>query len=75
MEGAELSKHSDLLGRLRKAWSWSRDETSSAFLAPPQLVFAPPIRKESLQSGRGWLSRRTFTFSELFDAWGRADAT
>jgi hypothetical protein len=41
------------------------------FLETPRLVFNPAIKKTNLQSGSGWLSRRTFSFDELFQAWGK----
>lgn len=44
---------------------------SILFLGEPRLVFNPPVRKENLQKGRGWLSKRTFSFDELFAAWSR----
>jgi hypothetical protein len=39
-------------------------------LGEPRLVFNPSIRKERLQKGKGWLSRRFFSFDELFAARG-----
>jgi hypothetical protein len=68
-----LRKHRDLLQRLRSGWTWnSRTQRSIAFLGTPRLVFNPPINKNLLQKGRGWLSRRTFTFDEMFDAWSKS---
>ena len=40
------------------------------FLSKPRLVFNPPVLKDNLQKGKGWLSKRTFSFDELFEAWG-----
>jgi len=41
------------------------------FLGQPRLIFNPPVRKESLQKGSGWLSKRFFSFDVLFAAWGK----
>ncbi|MFC2082321.1 hypothetical protein ACFLQT_01175, partial [Bacteroidota bacterium] len=40
-------------------------------LSKPYLVFNPPIKKENLQDGSGWLSKQYFTFEEFFKAWHR----
>jgi len=40
-------------------------------LGAPRLVFNPPVKKGNLQKGTGWLSRRFFSFDELFAAWGK----
>jgi hypothetical protein len=34
------------------------------------LVFNPPVQKENLQRGSGRLSKRFFSFDNLFAAWG-----
>lgn len=69
-----LKKHRVILKQLRNAWgSWNeKNPRNFAFLATPRLAFNPPINKDLLQKGKGWLSRRTFSFDELFDAWGRS---
>ena len=51
-------------------WKWSRGRNSFLFLEEPRLVFNPPVRKEALQRGKGWLSRRFLSFDALFEAWG-----
>jgi hypothetical protein len=51
-------------------WKWSRGRNSFLLLEEPRLVFNPPIRKEALQKGKGWLSRRFLSFDALFGAWG-----
>jgi len=52
-------------------WDWSGERKSSfLFLAKPRLVFNPPVNKERLQKGKGWLSKRVFSFDELFQGWG-----
>jgi hypothetical protein len=38
-------------------------------LERPAMVFNPPIQKGRLQKGSGWLSKKYFAFSDLFDAW------
>ena len=64
-----LNGHMRLLEPLHRNWKWPR-KRSFLFLSKPRLVFNPPVLKESLQKGKGWLSKRTFSFDELFDAWG-----
>ena len=68
-----LRKHHEMLRGLPTAWKWNlQTQRTIAFLGMPRLVFNPPINKNLLQKGRGWLSRRTFTFDELFEAWGKS---
>jgi hypothetical protein len=58
--------------QLRQRWKWEKGQHRSfLFLGAPHLVFNPPVHKERLQRGRGWLSKRFFSFEELFVAWGR----
>jgi hypothetical protein len=52
-----------------KEWDWSKRH-SFLFLGEPRLVFNPPVKKEKLQKGKGWLSKRIFSFDTLFEAWG-----
>jgi hypothetical protein len=47
-----------------------KERLSIVFLGKPRLVFNPPVRKENIQEGSGWLSKRFLTFEELFEAWG-----
>ena len=51
-------------------WLRSRKEHLILLLSEPQLVFTPAIRKDTLQGGSGWLSKRYFTFKEFFEVWG-----
>ena len=52
-------------------WAWSGGKKNSfLFLAKPRLVFNPPINKNNLQKGKGWLSKRTFSYDQFFQAWG-----
>jgi hypothetical protein len=64
-----LNGHAPLLQPLR-AWDWRNTKRSILFLSTPRLVFNPPVLKEKLQRGKGWLSKRTFSFDTLFAAWG-----
>lgn len=64
-----LNGHISLLQPLHRDWAWPR-KRSFLFLSKPRLVFNPPVLKDKLQEGKGWLSRRTFQFDELFEAWG-----
>lgn len=50
------------------SWLRQRKKRSLVITAPPQLVFHPPVRKETLQKGSGWLSRNFLSFQELFEA-------
>lgn len=34
----------------------------------PHLIFNPPIQKDKLQEGKGWLSKQYFTFENFFNA-------
>jgi len=47
---------------------WGEADRNVLFLDTPRLVFNPPVRKEKLQKGSGWLSKRFFSFDELFKA-------
>jgi hypothetical protein len=62
--------HRSEIGAIR-GWRWSKNHPRSIlFLGAARLVFNPPVQKDNLQKGKGWLSKRTFTFDELFEAWG-----
>ncbi len=66
------NRHRSLLQDLRRKWSWNKEaQRSLLLLGPPRLVFNPAVRKEGLQAGKGWLSKRFFSFDELYDAWGK----
>lgn len=54
---------------LREEWRKDKKVRSILFLGEPRLVFNPPIKKDNLQKGKGWLSKRFFSFDELFKAW------
>jgi hypothetical protein len=70
---AWLRRNRELLRQLKQKWFVkSKDQHRSfLFLDKPRLVFNPPIQKQRLQRGKGWLSKRFFTFDELFAAWQR----
>ena len=65
-----LNKHKPFLLPLRREWSWvGKEKVCIFFLSTPRLVFNPPVLKENLQKGYGWLSKRFFSFDTLFRAW------
>ena len=64
------NSYHEIMQSLRREWTPWNIQHSFLLLGEPRLVFNPPIRKENLQSGKGWLSRRFFSFDELFAAWG-----
>ena len=71
--GTWLNKHRDEVYALKnhEGWDWKSDRKRAfLFLGQPRLVFTPPVKKENLQSGKGWLSKRFLSFDELFAAWG-----
>jgi len=66
-----LRKHKIFLDPIHKAWNWNHGEKRYfLFLGTPRLVFNPSIGKEYLQKGKGWLSKRFYSFDSLFEAWG-----
>jgi len=68
--GRKWTSHMDRLRVLRKKWSWNNQERRSLlFVGEPRHVFNPPIQKDNLQKGSGWLSKRFFSFDDLFKAW------
>jgi hypothetical protein len=44
---------------------------SLVFVEEPKLVFNPPIVKEYLQKGKGWLSKQAYSFDDFFKAMHR----
>jgi hypothetical protein len=69
--GVWWNHHKSLLNDLHQQWTWSKGKHRSfLLLGKPRLVFNPPVRKENLQRGKGWLSKRFYSFDELFVAWG-----
>jgi len=64
-----LNGHKQFLTPLRD-WDWRDAKRNILFVATPRLVFNPPVLKENLQEGSGWLSKRFFSFDTLFAAWG-----
>lgn len=65
------NSHSENMQSLKKSWNWSKNtQRNFLLLGQPRMVFNPAIRKERLQTGKGWLSKRFFSFDELFEAWG-----
>jgi hypothetical protein len=64
-----LAKRKYLLDAIHNTWRWNI-RRYFLYLSAPRLVFNPPVEKERLQKGSGWLSKRFLSFDELFDAWG-----
>jgi len=62
-------QHREQLQDLRRNWPWGTEQRNFLFLGNPHLAFNPPIPKERLQKGRGWLNKRFFSFEALFAAW------
>jgi len=66
------NKHRVLLRDIQRRWTTKNlQQHSIVLLEEPRLVFNPPVRKEKLQRGKGWLSKRFFEFDQLFAAWGK----
>ena len=65
-----LKGNMTLLEPLHQGWSWRDTKRNFLFLKTPRLVFNPPVLKEKLQKGSGWLSKRFFAFDDLFQGWG-----
>jgi hypothetical protein len=70
VRGKVWYKNNANLIKLVKDWRWDKCRRSFLFLEEPRLVFNPPIQKDKLQKGKGWLSRRVFSFDNFFEAWG-----
>jgi hypothetical protein len=72
-KGTWLNSHKTEIAPIQNGtgWDWGegRQKYSFLFLSKPRLVFNPPINKERLQRGKGWLSKRVFTFEEFYKAW------
>jgi hypothetical protein len=66
---AWLKKNLDIVQPILDGWSWKNVRRNFLFLGEPRLVFNPAVKKEQLQKGKGWLSKRYLTFDELFKAW------
>jgi len=65
-----LNGHMQHREPLHRGWDWGDNKRNFLFLATPRLVFNPPVLKENLQKGSGWLSKRFISFDTLFEAWG-----
>jgi hypothetical protein len=49
-----------------RGWHWSKNHPRSIlFLGTPRLVFNPPVQKDNLQSGKGWLSRPSHKYTNI----------
>jgi hypothetical protein len=69
---AWLNSHTQYLDVIHREWNWKDKKLRSMlFLGEPRLVFNPAVKKENLQKGKGWLSKRMFSFDELFAGWSK----
>lgn len=57
-----------LLDYLKINWKNEGDRRIIFFLGEPIRAFNPPINKNNLQGGKGWLSKTFLSFDELFKA-------
>ncbi len=64
-----LKKNMHLVQPILDGWSWKNVRRNFLFLGEPRLVFNPAVKKELLQKTQGRLSKRYWTFDELFKAW------
>jgi len=64
-----LNGHLKFLQPLHLGWDWRNTKRTFLFLSTPRLVFNPPVPKDKLQKGSGFLSKRFFSFDNLFKAW------
>ena len=65
-----LNGHMKFLQPLHLGWDWRDTKRTFLFLSTPRLVFNPPVPKDKLQRGSGFLGKRFFSFDNLFEAWG-----
>jgi hypothetical protein len=70
--GHWVASNRDVIAPLRKHFGRRHEQRTALFLSEPRLVFNPPINKNLLQKGTGYLSRRAFSFDELFAAWAKS---
>ena len=65
-----LTSHKEYIDELHREWNWNgKRQRSMLFLGMPRLAFNPAVKKDNLQKGQGFLSKRTFAFDDLFAAW------
>lgn len=70
---AWFKRHKDKVEALKKHpdWDWKCDKKRTfIYMSEPRLVFSPPVKKEKIQEGKGWLSKTFLTFDGLYKAWG-----
>jgi hypothetical protein len=68
------NNHSEIMDSLhrQREWLWGQPNPRTfLLLGEPRLAFNPPVKKEKLQSGKGFLSRRFFAFDDFFAVWGQ----
>jgi hypothetical protein len=70
-------RHAALINKIRldEDWDWKNERGHSfILLGEPRLAFNPPIRKERLQGGKGFLSKWFYSIDDLYKAWGGGQA-
>jgi len=65
-----LNSNRNLLSFMQTEWDRAK-KRSVLFLGCPRLAFNPSVKKERLQKGSGYLSKRFLSFDELFSAWSK----
>lgn len=63
-----IRKNQEMLNEIHKGWDWTKQRRIIFFLGKPINAFNPPIKKENLQAGYGWLSKSFLSFDDLFQA-------
>jgi hypothetical protein len=67
-----LNSNKEIISQIRRELKPGKEQKTFLFLSEPRLVFNPPINKNLLQEGTGFLSKRAFAFDELFEAWSKS---
>ncbi len=70
-----LNSNKEVSSPIRRELRQGKEQKTFLFLSEPRLVFNPPINKNLLQGGTGFLSKRAFSFDELFEAWGKSGSS
>jgi hypothetical protein len=69
---AWYNTHKPYFDIIHREWNWKdKKQRSMLFLGEPRLAFNPAIKKDNLQKGKGFLSKRMFSFDELFAGWSK----
>ena len=64
-----LNGQKALMQELHRDWIWDH-KRNFLFLSAPRLVFNPPVLKNKLQKNPGFLYKHSYSFDDLFKAWG-----